>query len=40
MIEVSELTKRYGHLIAVDRLSFSVGSGEVLGFLGATMVGN
>jgi len=39
MIEVSELTKRYGHLTAVDRLSFSVGSGEVLGFLGPNGAG-
>jgi ABC-type multidrug transport system ATPase subunit len=34
MIETSKLTKRYGHLTAVDDVSFSVKPGEVLGFLG------
>jgi ABC-2 type transport system ATP-binding protein len=34
MIEVNELTKSYGNLIAVDRISFGVGKGEILGFLG------
>ena len=34
MIETVELTKRFGDKLAVDRLSLSVGQGEVLGFLG------
>ncbi len=34
MIEVRELTKRYGRTLAVDRLSFTVVPGEVTGFLG------
>jgi ABC-2 type transport system ATP-binding protein len=34
MIEVQHLTKRYGDLVAVSDISFSVASGQVLGFLG------
>jgi ABC-2 type transport system ATP-binding protein len=34
MIEVRELTKRYGSTLAVDRLSFTVRPGAVTGFLG------
>ncbi|SVC49667.1 uncharacterized protein METZ01_LOCUS302521, partial [marine metagenome] len=29
MIEVQNLTKRYGQLVALDAVSFSVGRGEV-----------
>ncbi|HEX6684288.1 MAG TPA: ATP-binding cassette domain-containing protein [Candidatus Limnocylindrales bacterium] len=39
MIEVHELTKRYGDKIAVDRLSFSVKPGTVTGFLGPNGAG-
>ncbi len=39
MIEVRNLTKRYGDLKAVDDISFSVESGEVLGFLGPNGAG-
>ena len=39
MIETERLTKRYGHLLAVDELSFTVGQGEVLGFLGPNGAG-
>lgn len=39
MIEVRELTKRYGSEVAVDRISFTVRSGEVLGFLGPNGAG-
>ena len=39
MIETSNLTKRYGHLTAVDDVSFSVKPGEVLGFLGPNGAG-
>jgi len=33
-IEVDDLTKAFGHLVAVDRISFEVGQGEIFGFLG------
>ncbi len=33
-INVQGLTKRYGQFVAVDNISFQVGSGEVFGFLG------
>jgi ABC-type multidrug transport system ATPase subunit len=33
-IEINGLTKRFGSFTAVDRVSFSVGSGEIFGFLG------
>lgn len=39
MIEVRELTKRYGDRTAVDGISFSVGKGEILGFLGQNGAG-
>ncbi|MGK5642992.1 ATP-binding cassette domain-containing protein [Streptomyces sp. URMC 126] len=39
MIEVSELTKRYGDKTAVDRLSFTVRPGLVTGFLGPNGAG-
>ena len=39
MIETRELTRQYGPLTAVDRLSFSVNAGEVLGFLGPNGAG-
>src|SRR6202020_3440771 len=35
MIATNNLSKRYGDILAVDNLSFSVAPGEVLGFLGA-----
>jgi len=34
MLEVRAVTKRYGALTAVSRVSFAVGPGEVLGYLG------
>jgi len=34
MLEVRDVTKRYGALTAVRHVSFSVGPGEVLGYLG------
>jgi ABC-2 type transport system ATP-binding protein len=34
MIEVQNLTKRYGGRLAVDDLSFTVAPGRVTGFLG------
>jgi len=39
MIEVRELTKDYGTTVAIDRLSFSVQKGEVVGFLGPNGAG-
>ena len=39
MIETSKLTKRYGHMTAVDDVSFAVKPGEVLGFLGPNGAG-
>ncbi len=39
MIRVTELTRRYGDVLALDRVDFSVGRGEVLGFLGPNGAG-
>ena len=39
MIEISNITKRFGALTAVDDISFNVGRGEVLGFLGPNGAG-
>ena len=34
LLQVSTLTKRYGHLTALSEVSFSIQSGEVLGLIG------
>jgi len=39
MIEIENLTKRFGPLTAVDRVSFAVEKGTVLGFLGPNGAG-
>jgi len=39
VIEVCGLTKRFGPVLAVDRLSFAVEPGEVVGFLGPNGAG-
>jgi len=39
VIEVQELTKHYGSVTAVDRLSFDVDAGTVVGFLGPNGAG-
>jgi ABC-2 type transport system ATP-binding protein len=39
MIITRELQKSFGSLVAVDRVSFSVAPGEVLGFLGPNGAG-
>src|ERR1041385_1267173 len=39
MIEVEHLTKRYGHVLANDHISFSVRRGEIVGLLGPNGAG-
>ncbi len=39
MIQVENLTKRYGQHVAVDNISFTVKPGEILGFLGPNGAG-
>jgi len=39
MIEVSDLTKTFGDVTAVDAISFSVAPGEIFGFLGPNGAG-
>lgn len=39
MIEVKNLTKKYGDRVAVNHISFSVQKGEILGFLGQNGAG-
>ncbi len=39
MIEIRDLTKKYGEFTAVDRLSLSVRQGEIYGFLGPNGAG-
>jgi ABC-2 type transport system ATP-binding protein len=39
IVEVNQLTKRYGDLTAVDRVSLSVHEGEIFGFLGPNGAG-
>lgn len=39
MIEVRNLTKKYGNHVAVDNLSFTVPKGQILGFLGPNGAG-
>jgi ABC-2 type transport system ATP-binding protein len=39
VIEVSELTKRYGRQVAVDGISFTVEDGEIFGILGPNGAG-
>jgi ABC-2 type transport system ATP-binding protein len=36
VIEVREVTKKYGTVVAVDALSFEVQRGEIFAFLGPT----
>jgi ABC-2 type transport system ATP-binding protein len=38
-IEVRDLTRKFGAFVAVDRVSFEVGEGEIFGFLGANGAG-
>ncbi|WP_298554581.1 ABC transporter ATP-binding protein [uncultured Parabacteroides sp.] len=39
VIETDKLTKRFGTFTAVDHISFTVGEGEIFGFLGANGAG-
>ncbi|HAR98733.1 MAG TPA: ABC transporter [Syntrophus sp. (in: bacteria)] len=39
MIELTDLTKRYGKTLAVDRLNLSVAAGEIFGFIGPNGAG-
>jgi ABC-2 type transport system ATP-binding protein len=39
VIEVEELTRRFGTFTAVDRVSFTVAQGEIFGYLGANGAG-
>ena len=39
MIEVKNLTKRYGATIAVNNVSFSAQAGEIVGFIGPNGAG-
>ena len=39
LIQVNGLTKRYGNFIAVDKISFNLRKGEILGFLGPNGAG-
>jgi len=39
VIDTNQLTKKYGHRIGIERLTFSVDEGEVFGFLGPNGAG-
>lgn len=39
IIEVKDLVKKFGHFVANDHLTFTVGQGEIFGFLGANGAG-
>ncbi len=39
LVQVTDLTKRFGPVEAVDAISFSISSGEILGLLGANGAG-
>ncbi len=39
MIEARNLTRKFGTLVAVDRLNLNIASGEIYGFLGPNGAG-
>ena len=39
VIDVADITKRYGEIVAVNDISFQIGSGELFGFLGPNGAG-
>lgn len=39
MIQVENVSKRYGHSVALDNVSFTINEGEILGFLGPNGAG-
>jgi len=39
MIEVNDLTKKFGDFTAVDKVSFTVAKGEIFAFLGPNGAG-
>ena len=39
MIRVENVTRRYGATVAVDDVSFAIGAGEIVGFLGENGAG-
>ena len=39
MIEITNLTKRFGDKVAVDNIAFNVNEGEIMGFLGPNGAG-
>ncbi|MGC9354244.1 MAG: ATP-binding cassette domain-containing protein, partial [Mariniphaga sp.] len=39
IIEIKNLTKKYGDFTAVDQLSLSIGKGEIFGLLGPNGAG-
>jgi len=39
-IEVEKITKRYGTQLALNKVSFSVKKGEIVGFLGPNGAGH
>lgn len=39
MVEIKNLTKKYGTKLAVDNISFTIKDGEILGFLGPNGAG-
>ena len=39
MLEIRDLTKRYGQLVALDGAAFSVAPGRIVGFLGPNGAG-
>ena len=39
MIELKNVTKKYGKVVAVDNISFSIEEGEIVGLLGPNGAG-